>query len=47
MATISIILRQEYKSQDGKYPVTFVIRNQGTHAYILSGVKIEKIFKTS
>jgi integrase len=44
MATVSIILRQEYKSQDDKYPVTFVIRNKGTHAYILSGVKIEKKF---
>jgi len=42
MATVNIILWDYHKSQDGKYPVTFVIRNKGTNAKISAGVKIEK-----
>jgi integrase len=44
MATVNIILWDYHESQDGKYPVTFVIRNKGTNAKLQAGVKIEKKF---
>jgi len=44
MATVNLVLLEDYEDQDGKYPVTFIIRNKGTNAKISAGVKIEKKF---
>jgi hypothetical protein len=44
MATVNLVLLEDYESQDGKYPVTFIIRNKGTNAKIQAGVKVEKKF---
>ncbi|MBN1298961.1 MAG: site-specific integrase, partial [Actinobacteria bacterium] len=44
MATVNLILLEDYEDQDGKYPVTFVIRNKGTHAKIQAGIKVGKNF---